>query len=259
MAPVPMPTQRDSELASAGTSESRPSLSARSASSRVVLAISVATFRPERVADSSDDRRGPQQSGCRSGNVRLSRSPTASNASLSKAAISGGATSSEISTDATRDTLGPAPSHAACCSSRSFRRKNTPIPSLMSPPSRACTREPCHHTLEKLLDDYIAAASIAADPEGPLFRTTGRKTGKPQAMWQQDAYRMVQRRAARAGIKTKICNHTFRATGITDYLKGKGTLEHAQTMANHASPRTTKLYDRLSDEITLDEVEKISI
>ena len=55
---------------------------------------------------------------------------------------------------------------------------------------------PCHHTLEKLLDEYIAAAGIAGDPEGPLFRTTGRKTGQAQAMWQQDAYRMIQRRAA---------------------------------------------------------------
>jgi site-specific recombinase XerD len=118
---------------------------------------------------------------------------------------------------------------------------------------------PCHHTLEKLLDEYLAAASLAGDPEGPLFRTTGRKTGQAQAMWQQDAYRMIQRRAAAAGIKTKIGNHTFRATGITAYLKNNGTLEHAQTLANHASPRTTKLYDRRSDEISLDEVEKISI
>jgi integrase len=77
-------------------------------------------------------------------------------------------------------------------------------------------------------------------------------------MWQQDVYRMIQRRAAAAGIKTKIGNHTFRATGITAYLKNKCTLEHAQTLANHASPRTTKLYDRRSDEIPLDEVEKIS-
>ena len=70
-----------------------------------------------------------------------------------------------------------------------------------------------------------------------------------------------QLRASAAGIKTKIGNHyhTFRATGITTYLKNKGTLEHAQTLANHASPRTTKLYDRRSDEISLDEVEKISI
>jgi site-specific recombinase XerD len=118
---------------------------------------------------------------------------------------------------------------------------------------------PCHHTLEKLLDDYLAAAGIAGDAERPLFRTTGRKTGQAQAMWQQDAYRMIQRRAVAAGIKTKIGNHTFRATGITAYLKNKGTLEHAQTLANHASPRTTKLYDRRTDEISLDEVEKISI
>ena len=118
---------------------------------------------------------------------------------------------------------------------------------------------PCHHTLEKLLDDYIAAAGIARDPEGPLFRSVGRKTGRAEAVWQQDAYRMIQRRAAAAGIATKIGNHTFRATGITAYLKNKGTLEHAQTIANHSSPRTTKLYDRRSDEISLDEVEKISI
>ena len=118
---------------------------------------------------------------------------------------------------------------------------------------------PCHHTLEQLLDDYIAAAGIAGEPDGPLFRTTGRKTGQAQALWQQDAYRMIQRRAAAAGIKTRIGNHTFRATGITAYLKNKGTLEHAQTIANHASPRTTKLYDRRSNEITLDEVEKIAI
>ena len=118
---------------------------------------------------------------------------------------------------------------------------------------------PCHHTLEQLLDDYIAAAGIAGEADSPLFRTTGRKTGLAHAMWQQDAYRMIQRRAAAAGIATKIGNHTFRATGITAYLKNKGTLEHAQTIANHASPRTTKLYDRRSDEITLDEVEKIAI
>jgi site-specific recombinase XerD len=118
---------------------------------------------------------------------------------------------------------------------------------------------PCHHTLEQYLDEYIAAADIAGDPDGPLFRTTGRKTGKQHPMWQQDAYRMIQRRAADAGIKTRIGNHTFRATGITAYLKNAGKLEHAQTIANHSSPRTTKLYDRRQDEISLDEVEKILI
>lgn len=118
---------------------------------------------------------------------------------------------------------------------------------------------PCHHTLEEYLDEYIGAAGIAGDPQGALFRTTGRKTGSPRAMWQQDVYRMIQRRARGAEIETKIGNHTFRATGITAYLENGGTLEHAQTIANHASPRTTKLYERRSDEISLDEVERIAI
>lgn len=118
---------------------------------------------------------------------------------------------------------------------------------------------PCHHNLETYLDEYIAAAGIADDPDGPLFRTTGRKTGQQREMWQQDAYRMIQRRARAADIKTRICNHTFRATGITTYLTNEGKLEHAQSIANHSSPRTTKLYDRREDEISLDEVERIVI
>ena len=76
---------------------------------------------------------------------------------------------------------------------------------------------------------------------------------------QQDAYRMIQRRAKAAGIQTRIGNHTFRATGITAYLKNSGKLEVAQRIANHESPRTTKLYDRRNDEISLDEIERIAI
>ena len=70
---------------------------------------------------------------------------------------------------------------------------------------------------------------------------------------------MIQRRAGAAGLKTRIGNHTFRATGITAYLKNSGKLEVAQHLANHESPRTTKLYDRRQDEISLDEVERIAI
>jgi integrase len=70
---------------------------------------------------------------------------------------------------------------------------------------------------------------------------------------------MVRRRAASAGIKTRIGNRSFRATGITAYLKNGGTLEKAAAMANHASTRTTQLYDRRRDEMSLDEVERIAI
>jgi integrase len=120
---------------------------------------------------------------------------------------------------------------------------------------------PCHHNLEEYLDEYIETAGIAGDADGPLFRTAAGRTGSltEKALWQQDAYRMIQRRAKAAGIETKIGNHTFRATGITAYLKNGGKLETAQQIAGHESPRTTKLYDRRQDEISLDEVEKIAI
>jgi len=82
-------------------------------------------------------------------------------------------------------------------------------------------------------------------------------TDKP--MNRVDAYRMVRRRMVEAGFKIKLGCHMFRATGITAYLEAGGTLENAQAMAAHESPRTTKLYDRTGDEITLDEVECIQI
>lgn len=118
---------------------------------------------------------------------------------------------------------------------------------------------PCHHKLEEYLDEYLAAAGIAGEKDQPLFRTTGRFTGISHRMTQPDAYRMIRRGARRAGIETQIGNHSLRATGITDYLRNQGTLEHAQAMANHSSPRTTKLYDRRDDELTLDEYEKVGI
>ena len=81
------------------------------------------------------------------------------------------------------------------------------------------------------------------------------RTPLPQA----NAHATIRRRAAAAGIATKIGNHSFRTTGITAYLKNGGTLEKAAQMANHASTRTTQLYDRRRDEVNLDEVERVVI
>jgi site-specific recombinase XerD len=72
-------------------------------------------------------------------------------------------------------------------------------------------------------------------------------------------YAMIQRRASSAGIITRVGNHTFRATGVTAYLKNGGTLECAAQMANHASTRTMQLYDRRAEEVTLDEIERILV
>jgi integrase/recombinase XerC len=120
---------------------------------------------------------------------------------------------------------------------------------------------PCHHNLEEYLTAYLDGASLLDDPKGPLFRTIGRGTSTltRTALPQANAYAMIRRRAAAAGIATKLGNHSFRATGITAYLKNGGTLERAAAMANHASTRTTQLYDRRLDEVSLDEVERIMI
>ena len=51
----------------------------------------------------------------------------------------------------------------------------------------------------------------------------------------------------------------FISSVVTLYLENGGTLEKPQQIAAHESARTTKLYDRISDTITLDEIEKIAI
>jgi integrase len=73
------------------------------------------------------------------------------------------------------------------------------------------------------------------------------------------AWAAIRKRAKAAGFLTPVGCHTWRATGITIYLENDGRLEHAQQMAGHESPRTTKLYDRTKDEITLSEVERIRL
>jgi integrase len=121
---------------------------------------------------------------------------------------------------------------------------------------------PCHHALAEALHAYIAAAGIAEDRKGWLFRTSPRHSATvltEQPMAQADAWRRIRRRAAAAGIMAPIGNHTFRAAGITAYLGNGGTLEHAQSMAGHESPRTTKLYDRTQDRLTQDEAERIRL
>jgi integrase len=117
---------------------------------------------------------------------------------------------------------------------------------------------PCNHNAEIYLHTYLNGTGIAADAQGPLFRTVGRDgklTGN--ALHRVNAFELVRKRAAAAGIKTRISNHSFRATGITVFRKLGGSLENAALMANHASTRTTQLHDRRADDVTLDEVERI--
>lgn len=120
---------------------------------------------------------------------------------------------------------------------------------------------PVHHALHDLLEHYLDGAGIKNDAKGFLFRTVAGRSGvlTENPMSQSDAWNMVQRRAMNAGVLSKLTNHSFRATGITLYLQSGGKLEVAQQMANHESSRTTGLYDRRSDLIATDEVERIRL
>lgn len=124
---------------------------------------------------------------------------------------------------------------------------------------------PCHHNLEAWLHAWLETSGLAAEPKAPLFPTIAVGAGRSvqrltrQALTLREAHAMVRKRAKRAGITASIGNHTFRGTGITAYLKNGGTLEKAREMANHSDTRTTRLYDRRSEGVTLDEVERVAI
>lgn len=117
---------------------------------------------------------------------------------------------------------------------------------------------PAHHKAEEYLDEYLSAAESAITKGSPLFRTLDRSGQLTERrMHRGEVLQMIKRRAKQAGLPTVVSCHTFRATGITTYLLNGGTLEHAQRIAAHESPRTTKLYDRTTDQLSLDEIERI--
>ena len=119
---------------------------------------------------------------------------------------------------------------------------------------------PAHHRAAEALDEYLEACGLEGAGEA-LFQSVARAgerlTGRPLS--RRVVLAMIKRRAAAAGLPPSTCCHTFRATGITAYLSNGGTLEHAQQIAGHASPKTTKLYDRTADRVTVEEIERIVI
>ena len=118
---------------------------------------------------------------------------------------------------------------------------------------------PAHHHAEEAVEAYLAAGGVE-DAKAPLFQSVDRAGGlSGRPLGRRAVLAMIKRRASAAGLPASTCCHTFRATGITAYLSNGGTLEHAQRIAGHSSPKTTKLYDRTADTVTLDEIERIVI
>ena len=120
---------------------------------------------------------------------------------------------------------------------------------------------PCHHNLKAYLTEYVAAAGIHADWDGPLFRALDRDGSLSERRFNRhSAWEMLTRRARFAGVSTPVCNHSFRATGITAYLENpEARVEVAQYLAGHAKTETTKLYDRQEERVSLDEIVRIGI
>ena len=122
---------------------------------------------------------------------------------------------------------------------------------------------PAHHVAIGYLDEYIEAAGLAGDKKRPLFRSSGqgrrRNVLLRSSMTRQTAIKMIKRRAREAGLPDEISNHSFRGTGITEYLRNGGDLENAARIAGHESTRTTQLYNRLHEKLSLDEIERIHI
>jgi len=120
------------------------------------------------------------------------------------------------------------------------------------------TEIPVHHKLE-LLDQYLETSGLRNQPNAPLFPIALGKTRKlgNRPATRIDAARMLKRRLKDAGLSDAFSPHSFRATGITNFLENGGTLEVAQRIAGHADSRTTKLYDRRGQKVLLEDMERI--
>jgi site-specific recombinase XerD len=117
-----------------------------------------------------------------------------------------------------------------------------------------------HRVARIAMERYLRAAGLSKNTPLPLFQTidrSGKLTGK--AMTRNDAYRMVARRAKEAGLPPGVCCHSFRATGITEYMKNGGNIVTAAAIAGHSSTRTTQLYNRNDEDVPIEEIERIDI
>jgi integrase/recombinase XerD len=123
-------------------------------------------------------------------------------------------------------------------------------------------RIPAHHLVREYLQAYLTAAGLDDEKsKAPLFQSIPRRSSRVSGhgIRREDVWGMVKRRCLAAGLPSTICNHSFRATGITIHQENGGTLEQAAELAGHASLRTTQLYNRKTRKIARSEVERVQL
>jgi site-specific recombinase XerD len=119
---------------------------------------------------------------------------------------------------------------------------------------------PVHSKAREAIDQWLLASGLGSNPSAPLLPAFGKnkKTPELRHMDRTSVWKLVQARAHASGLKKRVCCHSFRATGITEYMNAGGSLDIAQRMAGHSQLSTTKIYDRSQDRLTMAEIEKVS-
>jgi len=119
---------------------------------------------------------------------------------------------------------------------------------------------PVHSKAREAIDQWLLASGLGSNTSAPLFPAFGKnkKTPELRHMDRTSVWKLVQARAHASGLKKRVCCHSFRATGITEYMNAGGSLDIAQRMAGHSQLSTTKIYDRSQDRLTMAEIEKVS-
>jgi integrase/recombinase XerD len=120
---------------------------------------------------------------------------------------------------------------------------------------------PVHSKAKEAVDFWLERSSLASNPSVPLFPSFGknRETLNWRRLDRRSVLKLVEKRAKASGILKRVCCHSFRATGVTEYMNSGGTIEIAQRIAGHTSPSTTRIYDRSGDRLTLQEIERVQI
>ena len=119
----------------------------------------------------------------------------------------------------------------------------------------------CHHNLEEYLTAYLDGARLRDDPKGPLFRAIGRGHRHAHPHGAAASERLCDDPPARRSGRDRNQARQSQFLGDRDHriFEECRHPRKAAAMANHASTRTTQLYDRRRDEVSLDEVERIMI
>ena len=124
-------------------------------------------------------------------------------------------------------------------------------------------RVPCHHLLHEAMEAFLSVSP--AGPRTPVFRSAeraldeeGRRQLSRRRIHSRSMLAMVKRRAAAVGLPAEaVCNHSFRGTGITNFMENGGAIDVAAGIAGHASTKTTQLYNRTAQTVQREEIERL--